>query len=110
MSDESTEDVQQESECSNSRKPTGSNRDVAVGMYVLVRFNPPSTAHPYHYARKVRAIFDNDTLDVNFSRLTGGSFMFPVVADRLNVIMTDIVLKLTLKDIHRGRHRFDEML
>jgi hypothetical protein len=76
------------------------------GSYVLVRFKP-RTGEPYHYVGKVVSNnVKNRTHFVDFLRISGECFMFPVVSDKANIDDRQLVETLTLSDVRHGRHRF----
>ena len=65
----------------------------------------------YHYVGKIISRL-NDQLTVDYLRKSSNAFIFPLVGDRglVDKDSTDIICKLKLINIQRGRHYFEQSL
>ena len=84
--------------------------EIEVGSFVLIAFEPDGKGHTFYDVGEIRRQGEKGSYDVKKLRASAGSFIFSVKQDIFRINASQLICKLTVWDVQRGRYKFVEVL
>ena len=82
--------------------------EIEVGSFALIAIEAEGKGHTYYYVGEIRRQWKKSSYDVKFMRASAGSFIFPVIPESSIINTSQLICKLTVRNVQRGRYQFVE--
>ena len=84
--------------------------EIEVGSFVLIAYEADGNDHTDYYVGEIRRQRKRGQYDVKKLRASAGLFIFRVIQDISRIDASQLICKLTVRDVQRGRYKYFEAL